>query len=114
MRQLAAFCTPTRTSASQRSLFGDVVVIAFLVAQLLDGVFTYVGITTFGPSIEANPLMTWLILTVGEIPALAGAKTIAIAFGMMLHLTSVHRVVAVLTGLYLAFAVIPWAHLLFF
>jgi hypothetical protein len=32
-----------------RSLFGDVVVIAFVLAQCMDGVFTYLGIGIWGP-----------------------------------------------------------------
>jgi hypothetical protein len=31
---------------TQRSWFGDVVLIAFLLAQALDGAFTYVGVTS--------------------------------------------------------------------
>ena len=43
--------------APRRSLFGDVVLVAFLVAQVLDGAFTYMGVMTFGLSVEANPVI---------------------------------------------------------
>jgi hypothetical protein len=37
----------------------------------------------------------------------------ASTFGIALHLTAVHRIVAALTIFYLAVAILPWAHLLF-
>jgi hypothetical protein len=33
--------------------------IAFVLVQALDGVMTFVGMHTFGLSIEANPLIAW-------------------------------------------------------
>ena len=111
--RLAGFC-PWGPDARARSLFGDIIVIVFFVVQFLDGLFTYFGVQTFGPSVEANPVMAWLMLRIGEVPALAGAKVVAISFGIALHLTGVHHVVAVLTGLYFALAIIPWANILFF
>jgi hypothetical protein len=97
----------------ERSRFGDIILVAFLVAQVLDGVFTYLGVKTFGPAAEGNPLIGWLIASVGEGPALAGAKVMAGSFGIVLHLTSVHRIVAVLTALYFGAAVIPWIAILY-
>jgi uncharacterized membrane protein len=95
-------------------VFGDFVILVFVTAQVLDGVFTYVGVHVFGPGIEANPLLVWLMHSIGYAPALAAAKMIALGLGAFLHLLSVHRVVAVLAGLYLAAAVVPWTQLLFF
>ena len=45
--------------------------------------------------------------------ALAAAKGMAGAFGIVLHLSAVHRVVAVLAVFYLAVAVLPWIAILF-
>lgn len=98
---------------ARRSIFGDAALVAFLVAQVLDGVFTYVGVMTFGPSVEGNPLMASLMASFGQGPALAGAKAVAGTLGIALHVNHVHRLVAFLTGLYLAAAVIPWTALLF-
>ena len=42
---------------SPRSRFGDFAVLAFLVVQCLDGIFTYLGVTIWGPGIEANPIV---------------------------------------------------------
>ena len=74
---------------------------------------TYIGVRTFGPTIEGNPLLAWLMASLGEAPALAGAKLAAAGFGIILHLASVHRAVALLTALYVSAALLPWALLLF-
>jgi hypothetical protein len=49
----------------------------------------------------------------GQGMALAAAKTAAGAFGIALHLTAVHRTVALLAALYVAAAVVPWIGVLF-
>ncbi len=98
---------------SNRTRFGDVAVVLFLAAQALDGVLTYVGVRQLGPSMEANPLLAWMMGTLGCGIALASAKLVASAFGIILHLSAVHRVVAALAIFYLAVAVVPWIALLF-
>jgi uncharacterized membrane protein len=95
-----------------RSFFGDAILLVFLFAQLLDGVFTYVGISTFGQSIEANPLLAWYIAVFGPGVALIGAKAFAIACGATLHCCARHRTVGVLTLVYLAAAVWPWTQII--
>jgi uncharacterized membrane protein len=99
--------------AARLTRFGNWAIILFLVAQALDGVFTYVGLTVYGPSIEANPLLAWLMHSFGAGPALAGAKLTAAGLGIILHLVAVHRAVALLTVLYACAAILPWTHLLF-
>lgn len=96
-----------------RSRFGDVAVVLFLLAQAMDGVLTYVGVTILGRHMEANPLIAWLMGNVGSAAAVTGAKVVAGALGILLHLTSVHRVVAGLTAFYLLVAVFPWMALLY-
>jgi hypothetical protein len=93
--------------------FGNLVVIAFLVAQACDGVFTYIGVSVYGPHMEANPVLGWMMEQMGQGVALATAKTVAGAFGIALHLSSVHRVVAALALFYIAVAVVPWVAILF-
>ena len=100
--------------AARRSTFGDVVLVAFLLAQACDGVLTYVGVSTYGIRIEGNPLLGWLMSSFGQGVALAAAKTTAGIFGIALHLTAVHRIVAVLTAFYVAAAVVPWIGILFY
>jgi len=48
----------------------------------------------------------------GSGTAVAAAKVVASGLGISLHLLGVHRVLAVLTGIYLVAAILPWAGLL--
>ena len=95
-----------------RSRFGDVVIVLFLLAQAADGVMTYVGVTTFGVHLEANPLLASLMDAFGYGTAVTGAKIVASALGISLHLIGVHRILAILTGVYFVAALLPWAGLL--
>lgn len=97
---------------SKRSVFGDAAIVAFLFLQAADGVLTYVGVRTLGIGMEANPLLLSLMVSLGHAPAVLAAKGVAAALGMSLHLLGVHKVVALLSGVYLTAAVIPWAGLL--
>jgi Domain of unknown function (DUF5658) len=98
---------------TRRNLFGDIALLLFLIAQASDGVLTYVGVATYGVGIEGNPVIAWLMGTMGEGPALTMAKVTAGMFGIALHLSSVHKVVAVLALFYFAVAVFPWVAILF-
>ncbi len=100
-------------SSARSSLFGDVVLIVFLLAQCFDGVFTYVGVITFGLGIEANPLLSTLMGSFGHGVALTAAKVMAAALGICLHVRRVHSAVAVLTAFYLVVAIVPWMVILF-
>ena len=97
----------------RRSLFGDVVLLVFLLAQCLDGVFTYVGVKTYGIGIEANPLIS---VDDGLRRAWRGAdgrQTIAGCSASAFTLGQVHGAVALLALFYLAVAVFPWMTILF-
>ena len=96
----------------RRSLFGDAVLLAFLGAQLCDGVFTYVGVHVFGLQVEANPIVGWYIAMLGVGSALIATKVLAVACAAVLHFFARHRVVGALTIFYLTMAVKPWVHLL--
>ena len=93
--------------------FADIVVVTFLIAQACDGVLTYVGVSVYGIGMEANPLIAWLMETMGHGAALATVKGVAGAFGIALHLGSVHRVLAALALLYVGAAIVPWITILF-
>jgi hypothetical protein len=97
---------------SGESLFGNLAVLAFLSVQACDGILTYVGLATFGPHMEGNPLIASLMVVFGVGPGLTGAKLVAGMFGILLHLSGVHRLIVILTAIYLALAVIPWTALL--
>ena len=94
-----------------RSRFGDLVIVGFLLMQWLDAVFTYLGIAIWGPSIEAKPLISSAMAAAGVLAGLGAAKGVAIGLGMMLHLRRIHSLVALLTAIYFAVAILPWTAL---
>ena len=105
---------PLRQTLATRSRFGDAVIVLFLLAQAADGVMTYVGVTTLGVHVEANPLLASLMGMIGQGTAVAGAKLVAVGLGISLHLVGVHRILAILTGIYVVGAILPWVGLLLF
>jgi uncharacterized membrane protein len=88
-------------------------VVLFLIAQACDGVLTYIGVSLYGPAIEGNPVVGWLMGTMGQGLALTTTKMAAGAFGIALHLSAVHKVVAALAGFYVIVAILPWIGILF-
>ena len=103
----------SNTGGTHRSLFGDVALVVFLLAQVFDGALTYVGVSIYGPHMEGNPLIGWLMATFGEGPGLATAKVTAGFFGILLHVSAVHKAVALLALFYVAVAIVPWVAILF-
>jgi len=95
-----------------KSLFGDLIVISFVLMQCLDGVFTYLGVGIWGPAVEANPLISSAMAAGGVVAGLGGAKLVAISLGILLHLRRVHALVALLTAIYFTAAILPWTALL--
>jgi len=103
--------TPGRI-ASSSALFGNIVIVLFLIAQVLDGAFTYLGISSFGLA-EGNPIIAHYIREHGLGISLMAAKIVAVFCAMALHLLGLHRTLGVLTLLYLTCAVLPWSYLIF-
>ncbi len=100
-----------RSWANGQNTFGDVAVLCFLIVQCLDGAFTYLGVRTWGPGIEGNPIVSSAMSVAGLGLGLASVKLVAIGFGVILHLRRVHTVVALLTLIYFAVAILPWTAL---
>jgi hypothetical protein len=73
---------------------------------------SYIGVQTLGTWIEANPLVAWYATAFGPAVAFTMVKLFAVACGAVLYVMARHRTVAALTLFYLAFAVVPWAHVL--
>lgn len=97
-----------------RAAFGNIALVVFLLSQCFDGIFTYIGVLSYGIGIEANPVIAALMMNLGHGAGLVGAKTIAAVLGMCLHLRQVHTAVALLAAFYVAAAVLPWTAILFF
>lgn len=86
--------------------------LAFVIVQTLDGAFTYMGVTTFGSTIEANPVVAWYIGSMGVAVGLVGIKTVGLLCAATLHYCHRHWTLGLLTMLYLLAAVLPWTRLL--
>ena len=86
--------------------------LAFVIVQVLDGVMSYVGVSLHGPDIEANPLVGWYLAMFGPAVGFTVAKLFAVTCGAVLYFTARHRWVAILTLVYIVFAVGPWVQLL--
>jgi hypothetical protein len=91
-----------------RCRFGDLAMLCFLVVQCLDGVMTYLGIVIWGPGIEANPIVSSAVAFAGVGTGLTVTKLVAVCCGIALHLSRVHNLVAFLTAVYIAIAIVPW------
>jgi hypothetical protein len=80
----------------------------FLIAQVCDGVFTYVAVSAVGLAAEGNILLaTWMGI-VGPGATLVGAKALAAAAGFLVYYRGLHTLLAGLTAFYAAAAVGPW------
>ena len=86
--------------------------LSFVVVQALDGAMSYIGVSLHGPSIEANPLVAWYLGAFGPALGFTVAKLFAVTCGAVLYCTARYRWVAILTVVYLVFAVGPWVGLL--
>jgi hypothetical protein len=101
----------TASRLRERDWFGDIVIVLFLCLQVLDGVFTYMGVAAFGVK-EGNPLIEQYMVSLGVGPGVAAAKLLAGSCACILHLLSFHRLLAILTLVYLSMAILPWAWVL--
>lgn len=102
-----------RPLLGKRGLSGPQILwLAFVTVQALDGALSYVGVSLHGPDIEANPLVAWYLAALGPAVGFTAAKLFAVMCGVVLYMTAHHRLVAVLTLVYLVFAVVPWFALL--
>jgi hypothetical protein len=84
----------------------------FLLAQVLDGLLTYAGLSLLGTQVEANVLLTTWMDLIGTPATIVGAKVLACACGYVLYYTAWHRPLAITAGLYIGVAVIPWCAVL--
>ena len=81
----------------------------FVAVQFADAVQTVIGISRYGPGIEANPLLSFCCTVFGVGTVLVVAKTVAIIGGATLHILSQHLILAALTVACVFGAIVPWA-----
>ncbi len=89
-----------------------------ILLQILDGMLTAIGVSSFGIAAEGNPFIRHLMDQFGYLPALIFVKTIAVFIIGYLCLLA-NQVVWIpgamkgLIGIYLSAAIIPWSAILF-
>jgi len=86
----------------------EIVLSVFVLAQALDGALTYIGLQRFGLGLEVNQLLVFYMEIFGIGLTLVGAKGLACACGLILHVTDRHRALAIAAGASLGIAVVPW------
>ena len=84
------------------------VLLLFLVAQVCDGLFTYVAVNAVGLHAEGNLLLSSWMALAGPGPVLFVAKLVAAAAGVFVYARGLHLTLAGLTLFYAFAAVGPW------
>lgn len=77
-------------------------------AQLLDALLTYGGVSRLGIEVEMNLILANWMHLVGPGVTLTVAKVIACLCGLFLYSTARHRMLAVAAGLSIGVGVVPW------
>lgn len=85
--------------------------------QILDGVFTALGVAHLGVEAEGNPLLRSAMHTFGYIPTLVAAKSLSVGIVFALWAFAskvlwVEKAMALVAALYMVAAIIPWSIIL--
>ena len=99
-------------TAGPPAWFRRAALVAFFAMQLLDGGLTYTGVMTFGPTVEANPIVSTYMSLLGPGTGLIAVKAFASVCAILLYLNGRHGPVAALAVLYCIAAVGPWMTIL--
>lgn len=91
--------------------------IFLIILQIVDGALTACGISYFGVHSEGNPLLKYLMLSIGHINALVVCKSLAIIAIIVLvtlarQVSWLKRSLQIVIAIYLATAIVPWSALL--
>lgn len=84
--------------------------IAMIIAQVLDGVLTYAGVTRGVP--EGNPICRFFIAHLGLVGGLVFVKSFCIVASIEFYRQAHHRTLRVITIVMYLVAVIPWTLIL--
>ena len=100
----------THTSV-RHSCFAKIVVVAYVIVQLLDGVYTYIGVSRLGISVELNPLVGWAMTILGVGFGLVVVKFVTTGFGALIYYHGYHNLLALITAFYMAVVILTWMYL---
>ena len=84
------------------------VLLLFVALQGFDGLFTYFAVNALGIGVEGNRLLASVMASLGPLPALVVAKTVAAAAGLLLYARGWHGTLASVTVFYALAAIGPW------
>jgi hypothetical protein len=98
-------------AAAEAVRWSRLILLLFLVAQLADGVFTYVAVSSMGLAAEGNVILAVWMAIIGPAPTLLVAKAVAASAGILVYRHGFHGVLATLTAVYALFAVGPWVQI---
>ncbi len=84
------------------------VLLLFVVLQGFDGVFTYFAVNALGVGVGGNRLLAAVMASLGPLPALVAAKSVAAAAGFLLYVRGWHGTLASVTVFYALAAIGPW------
>lgn len=84
--------------------------IAMLIAQVLDGVLTYFGVSSGIP--EGNPICRFFITHLGLVGGLAFVKSFCVIASIELYRQGHHSILRDITIVMYLLAVIPWTLIL--
>jgi hypothetical protein len=96
----------------RRLWYAELLWLAFVIVQALDGAMSYIGVSLHGLGIEANPLVAWYLGVLGPAAGFTVAKLFAVTCGAVLYVGARYMWVGLLTVVYVIFAVVPWVRLL--
>lgn len=88
-----------------------------IIAQFLDGLLTYIGLSIFGVRMEGNNFLKFLMKTYGSFPALFATKAISLCLAVFLTVFAHRRywirsLIVVLCVVYLVLAIWPWTYII--
>lgn len=92
-------------------LFDNFIIVTFVLVQILDGILTYKGVSTWGLDIELNPIVGLFMSVLGVALGLVAAKLVGIMAGLIIYWHGFYGFVALLTAIYVAIAILPWTYL---
>ena len=74
--------------------------IVLILLQVADAICTYIGVVNFGPDVEGDPFIKYLIGEFGPAVALTSVKCVASIFVIFMAILQAERLLIFLSGLY--------------
>ncbi len=89
-------------------------IIVFIIQQVIDGIFTWHGVTQEGTCYEMNKLLVFFFGKIGIVNTLIIAKVVATACGIFLYKEGCRKLLIGLNVIYFILATFPHLYVFFF